>query len=329
MPPNPDYSRVPEGYYFFVQMNRDANQMGDANFTEVSFTSASYFDRERAQSDWHVTDYIGDFLDTHGLQEEMEGVCSTEMSPPTIRLALLGAGFRENAEFTRMMVAMGGAASAEPPVYDDDDDEVVDPGMVDRRPTIREDRGPLPTMPSEPLHRPNIFDRINDETPPENRPEPEKVTAYDRLLKDEVVDTEETRIPPTTIEIGLIEEDPRKVSMTCEGCGKPAVYTLKAAKRILGCCESTGCLKPLIPKIEQWAHEAQSKSWDLLSDDSMIPEKPKLTLREEIRKFQKEQGIPETGELTSETEAALRKCGRVGMISIWRNKLREENSPPV
>lgn len=314
--PDPrDHSDNPRDYYFHVVTDLEQAQLG-GEFTEVYFTSASYFDREGAQSDWHVSEYIGGILEEMGLGEEAEGMCTTERTPTDIRAQLLAQGFLESQRFSEMLRRMTGLEDHRAPqatVFEDVEG-------VEARFRAASDR-------SGGRRQANRFDRLNEDAPPvEPVVEPPKATAYDRLLADEVIPGEKPKIPATTIEIDILDRDPRKVSLTCDTCGTDAIYAFKAAKRLLGCCGSSGCMKPILPKLEQWAIEAQSKSWGLLADDDLIPEKPQLSAREEILEFQKTQKLPETGDLDTSTEEALRKTGRVGMISIWRSRLR---SSPV
>lgn len=151
-------------------------------------------------------------------------------------------------------------------------------------------------------------------------------TIYDHLLSqaDEDVDP----VEPTPVEIDQIQQDPRKVTLYCE-CGQDAVYTFKAAKRLLGLCPSSACMKKALPRLEEWAKVAQSKSFEILENEDPEPPKPKILAREEVRLFQKEHGLAQTGLLDLEVAKALRQAGRSGMITIWLEKLAEESNESV
>jgi hypothetical protein len=152
----------------------------------------------------------------------------------------------------------------------------------------------------------------------------ESETVYDHLLSqaDEDVDLS---APATQIEIDCIQQDPRKVTLYCD-CGQDAVYSFKAAKRLLGCCSSSACMKKALPQLEGWAERAQSKTFELLESDDEPPPKPRLTVGEEIRAFQREHGLPQTGELNKSDLEALRRVGRGGMIPVWLERLAEETN---
>jgi hypothetical protein len=156
-------------------------------------------------------------------------------------------------------------------------------------------------------------------------PEPLE-TVYDHLLSQ--ADEDADPVEPTPVEIDQIQQDPRKVTLYCE-CGLDAVYTFKAAKRLLGLCSSSACMKKALPRLEEWAKVAQSKSFEILENDDPEPPKPKPTAREEIRKFQREHGLSETGLLDLEVAKALRQAGRGGMITIWLDRLAEETNGSV
>jgi hypothetical protein len=154
----------------------------------------------------------------------------------------------------------------------------------------------------------------------------ETETVYDHLLSQ--ADEDADPVEPTPIEIDQIQQDPRKVTLYCE-CGQDAVYTFKAAKRLLGLCPSSACMKKALPRLEEWAKIAQSKSFEILENDDPEPPKPKLSAREEILAFQREHGLSETGDLNRESLLALRQAGRGGMIPIWLEKLAEESNGSV
>jgi hypothetical protein len=151
-------------------------------------------------------------------------------------------------------------------------------------------------------------------------------TVYERILEGgTTVDEEIVQTTPVPIEIDRIQEDPRKITLYCD-CGQEAVYRFRAAKRVMPLCSSSGCLKKALPRLEEWVKSALSKSWELLSGEDILtqPKPPKLTAKEEILAFQREQGLSEDGIVGEETKEALRRVGREGMIPIWRDRLLEE-----
>lgn len=157
-------------------------------------------------------------------------------------------------------------------------------------------------------------------------PEPLE-TVYDHILSQ--ADEDADPVEPTPVGIDQIQQDPRKVTLYCD-CGQDAVYTFKAAKRLMGLCTSSACMKKALPRLEEWAKSSQSKSWELLEKDDMAPApKPKLSATEEIKEFQKEHGLSMTGELNLETVNSLRLVGRGGMIPVWLERLAEESNETV
>ena len=151
-------------------------------------------------------------------------------------------------------------------------------------------------------------------------------TVYERILEGGTsLDEEIVQTAPVPIEIDRILEDPRKVTLYCD-CGQEAIYRFRAAKRVIPLCSSSGCMKKALPRLEEWVKSALSKSWELLSGEDILtqPKPRKSTAKEEIRAFQREQGLPDDGIVGEKTKEALRRVGREGMLSIWRDRLLEE-----
>ena len=174
------------------------------------------------------------------------------------------------------------------------------------------------------------YEEEDERVVPVVRPEPatnlQGRPVWERLGEDEPEEAATITIP-TTVRIGVISEDPRKVSLICE-CGNVASYSLKAVHRVLGACENSGCLKKALEKIEGWAYLAQNKTWGIVQEDSALETpKPRLSIQEEIRIFQRAQRLDPSGTVDEATEAALRKEGREGMIPVWKSRLLEEVDP--
>lgn len=152
--------------------------------------------------------------------------------------------------------------------------------------------------------------------------------VYEVLLEDTIIeDNSDVLVEPAPISIEVIEDDPRKISMRCE-CGQSAVYKFSAAKRILGLCSSSECMKRALSHLERWNTAAKSRSLNLLENDILegSPKPTRKTARREIRDYQRSVGLPEDGILSPVTKESLRRAGRSGMISVWEVRLREEKS---
>lgn len=153
-------------------------------------------------------------------------------------------------------------------------------------------------------------------------------SVYGLLLDDEVVeDCDSQPITPTSIEIEQIAKDPRRVTLHCT-CGAEAIYTFKGAKRVLGVCASSDCMKQGLEQLERFAHIAKGKGWDLISGEDILertPQPPPKPVRQQIRDFQEAEGLEPDGILDPRTCAALRAKGRSGMVEIWTQKLQEED----
>lgn len=152
-------------------------------------------------------------------------------------------------------------------------------------------------------------------------------TVYERLLDGpSVVEEEGTPPEPARVEIDAIDLDPRKITLYCS-CGEKATYNFRTAKRVLPLCCSSACMRKALPKLEEWAKAAKSRSWDLLTEGDVLEKpEPKPTARQEIQQFQREVGLSDDGLLGAQTCQALQDAGRGGMIPIWRSRLLEESS---
>jgi murein L,D-transpeptidase YcbB/YkuD len=150
-------------------------------------------------------------------------------------------------------------------------------------------------------------------------------TVYSLLIGDglAVEVRDDSPVDPAPIEIEDNEKDPRKVTLYCS-CGQEAAYKFKAAKRVLGLCSSSACMRQALETLERWSKAAKSRTWDLISEQDVLdPPAPKLSVKEEIQGFQLDHNLIQDGILGPATREALRQAGRSGMIQVWEKRLQE------
>lgn len=154
--------------------------------------------------------------------------------------------------------------------------------------------------------------------------------VYGLLLDDEIVEQLENQpIQPTQVDVEHLAKDPRRVTIYCGGCGAPATFVLRGAKRVVGACELSSCMKQGIEQLERFAHLAKSKQWDIISKHDVVDNPyrspPKKPVRQEIIEFQQAEGLTADGILGPRTSERLRAVGRAGMIPVWIERLKEED----